>query len=180
MYLRTLAALGLACAALLTGCATDHAADADAGKPSRPAGPSAPRPAATPVAPAGTAPTHTAGPATAPAGKAAHPMFHRSPELNPDEILAGRLEPTTGNASIAFTGGRKGDTLILALRCQGQGEVSVTVRPVHVAFTLSCPVDRADTVYHEVRVTGTAHSGTATVEAPSTVRWSMTIGRARD
>ncbi|WP_317444630.1 hypothetical protein [Streptomyces collinus] len=162
MNFRTLAALGLACAALLTGCATDHAAAAKG--PSRPTRPSTPSPAAP----------------TATATTAARPLFHRAPELDPDEILAGRLGPTTGSASFAYTGGRKGDTLILAVRCQGKGEVKVAVRPVHVTFRLSCPADRADTVYHQVHITGTAPGGTASVQAPSTVRWSMTIGRTRD
>ncbi|MFC9282379.1 hypothetical protein [Streptomyces collinus] len=175
MTLRTLAALGLACAALLTGCATDHATDA--GKPPSPTGPPTPSPAATTT---GTTTAGTATAGTAPASaSAARPLFHRAPELDPDEILAGRREPITGGASFAFTGGRKGDTLILALRCQGEGRVEATVRPVHVAFSLRCPADRADTVYHQVRVTGTARGGTASVQAPSTVRWSMTIGRTR-
>ncbi|MEV5800573.1 hypothetical protein [Streptomyces collinus] len=182
MTLRTLAALGLACTALLTGCATDHATATATGKPPRPTGPSTPSPAA------GAAGTTTAGtdsaatvPATtAPEGtSAAHPLFHRAPELDSNEILAGRQEPITGSASFAFAGGRKGDTLILAVRCQGQGRVEVTVRPVHVAFPLRCPAARADTIYHQVRVTGTARSGTASVRASSTVRWSMTIGRTR-
>ncbi|MER6472104.1 hypothetical protein [Streptomyces collinus] len=200
MTLRTLAALSLACAALLTGCATDHTAQA--GKPPRPTGPSA-RSMPTTTAgtttagadPAGADPagtdsagadsagrdsTATTPASTAPAGTSAtHPLFHRAPELDSDEILAGRQEPITGSTSFAFAGGRKGDTLILALRCQGEGRVEVTVRPVHVAFPLRCAADRAETVYHQVRVTGTAHSGTASVQAPSTVRWSMTIGRTR-
>ncbi|MFD9096287.1 hypothetical protein [Streptomyces collinus] len=202
MTLRTLAALGLACTALLTGCATDHTTDA--AKPPHPADPSTPSRAATTAgtvsagtvsigtatagtARAGTATTGTdsagtatAGTPTAPAGtSAARPLFHRAPELDLDETLAGRQEPITGNASFAFTGGRKGDTLILAVRCQGEGRVEVTVRPVHVAFALRCPADRADTVYHQVRVTRTGRGGTASVQAPSTVRWSMTVGRTR-
>ncbi|MET8580466.1 hypothetical protein ABZX39_06170 [Streptomyces collinus] len=190
MTLRTLAALGLACTALLTGCATDHTTDA--AKPPHPAAPSTPSRAATTAGTVstgtatagtdstGTATAGTAPAATAPAGtSAARPLFHRAPELDLDETLAGRQEPMTGNASFTFTKGRKGDTLILAVRCQGEGRVEVTVRPVHVAFALRCPADRADTVYHQVRVTGTARGGTASVQAPSTVRWSMTVGRTR-
>ncbi|MFF7237752.1 hypothetical protein [Streptomyces collinus] len=212
MPLRTHAALGLACAALLTGCATAHTTTTD--KPPRTAVPSipssatgAPGTAATgratadtagagtataDTASAGTATAGTASAGTASAGtdpattaaaptgtSAARSPFHRAPELDPDDILAGRQEPITGSASFTYTGGRKGDTLILAVRCQGGGTVEVTVHPVHVAFPVRCPADRADTVHHEVRVTGTARGGTASVRAPSTVRWAMTIGRTR-
>ncbi|MGW0410753.1 hypothetical protein ACWERI_08410 [Streptomyces collinus] len=187
MTLRTHAALGLACAALLTGCATAHTSAT--GKPPRTTVPSVPSPATgtagtvsagmatAGTASAGTGPTTTP---TAPTGtSAARPRFRRAPELDPDDILAGRQEPITGSASFAYTGGRKGDTLILAVRCQGEGGVEVTVHAVHVSFPLRCPADRADTVHHEVRVTGTARGGTASVQAPPTVRWSMTIGRTR-
>ncbi|MGW1986307.1 hypothetical protein ACWCPJ_28255 [Streptomyces collinus] len=190
MTLRTHAALGLACAALLTGCATAHTSAT--GKPPRTAVPSMPSPATgaagtvsagmatAGTASAGTGPTTTPTAPTAPTGtSAARPLFRRAPELDPDDILAGRQEPITGSASFAYTGGRKGDTLILAVRCQGEGGVEVTVHAVHVSFPLRCPADRADTVRHEVRVTGTARGGTASVQAPSTVRWSMTIGRTR-
>lgn len=59
----------------------------------------------------------------------------KPPELDADETLAGRQEMTSGNASIAYSKGRKGDALIVAVSCQGEGKIKVVVRSVHVSFT---------------------------------------------
>ncbi|MBJ6640045.1 hypothetical protein H4K36_23225 [Streptomyces sp. DHE7-1] len=157
MPLRTCAGLSLACTLLLvplTGCTSAHGRPAGQGR-----------------AAAGTAAPHGS---TAPVPVAVH---QAPPELDADETLAGRLGTTTGNASIAYGKGRKGDALILAVRCQGPGRMKIAVRPVHVTFPLECRADRPSTVYNQVNVTGTQTAGVASVEAPSPVRWSMTIGR---
>ncbi|MGW1589524.1 hypothetical protein [Streptomyces sp. NPDC002386] len=158
MSVRTFTGLSIACTVLLvplTGCTADH------GHASR-QGPSA----ASASASASAAPHSSAVPA-----------LQRPPELDADETLAGRLGATTGNASIAYGKGGKGDALILAVRCQGPGRMKIAVRPVHVTFPLECRTDRPGTVYNQVNVTGAQAAGVASVEAPSSVRWSMTIGR---
>ncbi|MFF8473344.1 hypothetical protein [Streptomyces sp. NPDC015414] len=155
MPLRTLAGLSLACTLLLvplTGCTSAHGRPAGQGRAA--AGTAAPHGSAAPV-----------------------PVHQAPPELDADETLAGRLGVTTGNASIAYGKGRKGDALILAVRCQGPGRMTIAVRPVHVTFPLECRADRPSTVYNQVNVTGAQAAGVASVEAPSPVRWSMTIGR---
>ena len=158
MPLRTLAGLTIACTALLvplTGCTADH------GHASRKG-----------LTAAAAAATATAGP-----DSTAVPPTQRPPALDADETLAGRQGVTTGNASIPFGKGRKGDALILAVRCQGAGRVEIAVRPVHVSFPLKCRADRPSTTYNQVNVAGTEGSGVASVAAPSSVHWSMTIGR---
>ncbi|WP_336112601.1 hypothetical protein [Streptomyces sp. PTD9-10] len=165
--LRTLAGLSIACAALLaplTGCTSDHP---EAKKPARPARSSDP----------GSASTTATTTATATPGSSAQPSAPQPPELDADETLAGRQKATTGNASIAFAKGRKGDALIVAVRCQGAGRIKVAVRPVHASFRLECLAGKASTTYNQLDLGGAAHSGVASVEAPSSVRWSMTIGR---
>ncbi|MEV6841731.1 hypothetical protein AB0N17_46390 [Streptomyces sp. NPDC051133] len=103
--------------------------------------------------------------------------MQRPPELDPDETLAGRQKVTSGNATLAFGKGRKGDALIVAVRCQGPGTIKVAVRSVHVSFPLECVAGKVSTTYNQVAVGGADHSGVVSVEAPTTVRWSMTIGR---
>ncbi|MFE3637270.1 hypothetical protein [Streptomyces sp. NPDC059168] len=105
------------------------------------------------------------------------PTFRRPPELDTGETLAGRLGVATGNASIAFGKGGKGEALILAVRCQGAGRMEIAVRPVHVAFPLKCRTGRPTTIYNQVNIGGAENGGVASVEAPSSVRWAMTIGR---
>ncbi|MBJ6636831.1 hypothetical protein H4K36_00590 [Streptomyces sp. DHE7-1] len=161
MSIRTLAGLGIACAALLVplaGCSSDHT---DAKEPSH--GTSSSEPGA---------PTVTTTP-----GSSAQPSVQKPPELDADETLAGRQKVTTGNASLAFSKGKKGDALIVAVRCQGAGKIKVAVRSVHIAFPLECLADQVSTTYNQVGVGGVDRSGVVSVQAPPSVRWSMTIGR---
>ncbi|MFC8194417.1 hypothetical protein ACFUTV_03395 [Streptomyces sp. NPDC057298] len=100
------------------------------------------------------------------------------PELDDTETLAGRQGETRGGGTFEFLEGRKGDALIVAVRCQGKGEIKVSVRPVKVGFPLECADGEASTIYNEVRVAGAEKKGTVSVHGPSSVRWSMTIGRS--
>ncbi|MEU3862835.1 hypothetical protein AB0F03_37020 [Streptomyces sp. NPDC028722] len=159
MSRRTFARLGIVCTALLvplTACSSEH--------------PRAKRP---------SQPTRTSQPPTTvlPTPSTAEPGVQHPPELDPDETLAGRQTVTSGNATLPFNKGRKGDALIVAVRCQGQGTIKVAVRPVHVSFPLECVAGKVSTTYNQVAVGGANHSGVVSVEAPTAVRWSMTIGR---
>ncbi|MFJ4205762.1 hypothetical protein ACIP2Y_39865 [Streptomyces sviceus] len=99
------------------------------------------------------------------------------PELDPDEVLAGRQQAISGNASMEFRAGKKGQALIVAVRCQGGGKMKVEVPSVHVSFPLDCVANEASTTYNQVMVTGVERSGTVSVTAPTAVRWSLTVGR---
>ncbi|MEV5011543.1 hypothetical protein [Streptomyces sp. NPDC055692] len=105
------------------------------------------------------------------------PSLLRSPELDPGASLAGRQKVTTGNASVPYNKGKKGDALTIAASCQGEGKITVTVRPVHVSFPLECGADQVSTVSNEVALSGVERSGVVSVEASSAVRWSLTVGR---
>lgn len=161
MSRRTLTGLSIACCVALASvaaCTTSNDADAkQPGKPSR--------------SPTSAPATATAAPGTA------QPSVKTPPELDAEETLAGRQEATSGNASFKFTKGEKGQALIVAVRCQGSGEIRVAVQSVDVSFPLECVANEVSTSYNQVVVGGVEHSGTVSVAAPSTVNWSMTIGR---
>ncbi|MEU2600365.1 hypothetical protein ABZ669_24855 [Streptomyces hirsutus] len=126
-----------------------------------------------------TQPLHSSSssPATATAAPiTTQPSAQKPPELDEGETFAGRQEVTSGNASIAYSKGRKGDALIVAVRCQGEGKIDVVVRPVHASFSQPCVADKISTIYNQVALTGADRGGVVSVEAPSAVRWSMTIG----
>ncbi|WP_324783234.1 hypothetical protein [Streptomyces sp. H51] len=72
---------------------------------------------------------------------------------------------------------KKGDALIVAVRCRGKGDIDVALRPVRVSFPLECRAGEAGTAYHQVAVLGVDRSGVVSVEAPSAVHWSLTVGR---
>jgi hypothetical protein len=99
------------------------------------------------------------------------------PELDDTETIAGRQGETRGSSTFEFSAGEKGDALIVAVRCQGTGEIKVSVKPVNVGFPLECVDGEASTTYNQVGVAGVEKKGIVSVLAPSSVRWSMTIGR---
>ncbi|MEU9785486.1 hypothetical protein AB0H92_31760 [Streptomyces phaeochromogenes] len=103
------------------------------------------------------------------------------PELDDSETVVARRGETRGGGTFEFGEGEKGEALIIAVRCQGKGEIEVSVKPVNVGFPLECVDGRAgtatSTAYNQVDVAGVEKKGTVSVLAPSSVRWSMTIGR---
>lgn len=103
--------------------------------------------------------------------------MQQPPELDDGETLAGRQSATNGNATLEFSKGGRGDALIVAVRCQGQGKIKVAVPSVHVSFSLECVAGQVGTTYNQVAVSGVDRSGTVSVTAPSAVHWSVTIGR---
>ncbi|WP_328939745.1 hypothetical protein OG288_42275 [Streptomyces tauricus] len=100
-----------------------------------------------------------------------------SSELDDAETVAGRQGVTRGGGSFEFSAGEKGDTLVIAVRCQGEGKIKLSVQPVNVAFPLNCVDGEASTTYNEVDVAGVEKKGTVSVLGPSSVRWSITVGR---
>ncbi|MGW6489659.1 hypothetical protein [Streptomyces sp. NPDC055056] len=158
MSRRTRAALIIACATLfvpLTGCSSGH----DDNKAS---------PAARSSEPSAKA---ISTPSTT------QPAVQQPPELDAGERFAGRQKAITGNATLAFSKGKKGDALIVAVRCQGAGKIKVAVRSVHISFPLECQAGEVSTTYNQVAVKDVEHGGVVSVEASSAVHWSMTIGR---
>ncbi|MET7616147.1 hypothetical protein [Streptomyces sp. NPDC005408] len=99
------------------------------------------------------------------------------PELDKTETLAASQAETQGSRSLEFDKGKQGDALIVAVRCQGKGTIKVTVKPVNVGFPLECVDGEVTTTYNQVGVKGVENKGTVSVQAPSAVRWSMTVGR---
>ncbi|MFE2536566.1 hypothetical protein [Streptomyces sp. NPDC059371] len=125
-------------------------------------------------------PTHSSDPGSAKittAPSATRPAAQKPPTLDGGETLAGRQNVTSGSASIPFGKGKKSDALIVAVNCQGAGKIKVAVQPVHASFPLDCVAGKVNTTYNEMAIKGVERGGVVSVQAPSGVRWSMTIGR---
>ncbi|WP_228982706.1 hypothetical protein [Streptomyces sp. DH12] len=103
--------------------------------------------------------------------------MQQPPELDGTEKLAGRQQVTRGNAGFAYDSGAEGDALIVGVRCEGAGTIQVKVDAVDVVFPVECGSGKVKTLHHQVEVAGVEREGTVTVQAPSTVQWSMTVGR---
>jgi hypothetical protein len=160
MSRRTVAGMSVACAVLLvpvTGCSSDHPESKNSSRPTRSS--------ASPSAVSSPTPSTT------------RQETQKPPELDAGETLAGRQPMTTGHATFGYAKGKKGDALILAVRCKGTGKIKVEVPSVHVSFPLECLASKTSTTYNQVAVSGAERSGTVSVEATSAVHWSMTVGR---
>ena len=144
---RTLTGLGIACVAALVSLTACTSGNADANHSKDPT-----------KASSGQSPeTVTASPS------ASQPSVQTPPELDADETLAGRHKATTGNSSLQFRKGKKGDALIIAVRCQGSGKIKVALRPVHVSFPLECLANEVTTTYTQAAVPGVARTGVVAV-----------------
>ncbi|MER6912648.1 hypothetical protein ABT354_13355 [Streptomyces sp. NPDC000594] len=124
-----------------------------------------------------------ASPAAKPAASSAAPArtVHtgplRSPELDGSATLAGRQNEIRGGATFEFDKGRKGHALIVTARCQGKGALRITVEPLDSQFTLKCLDGEVSSMHNELTLGGAEKAGIISVRAPSSVRWSMAVGR---
>ncbi|MGY0020972.1 hypothetical protein ACVHNB_18535 [Streptomyces sp. YJ-C3] len=100
-----------------------------------------------------------------------------APELEPGETLAARQGETRGGRIFAFPGGEKGNALVVAVRRKGKGEMKVDLEPLRSTFSFACVDGEVRTTYNQLDVSGAEKNGTVSVSAPSTMTWSMTIGR---
>lgn len=162
MSRRTLAALSLLAVAAVLPAAACSADTSNAEEPAK---------SSTPSGPVETE--------TGPSGDSTEPSVAQPPELDPTETVALEQGETHGSRSLEFGKGKKGDALIVAVRCQGDGTINVTVRPTAVSFPLECLDSEVSTIHNQVDIAGAEDEGTVSVEAPTTVRWSMTIGRGK-
>lgn len=125
-------------------------------------------------------PATPAGPPTTRSAVQAHKAVPVSPpELDADlgETLAGKRQPTRGNAELKYSGGAKGKALIVAVSCRGKGAVYVEVSAPRVSFPLTCGVEKPEVIYNKFALEPAYKPGIVSVTAPTTVTWAVTVGR---
>ncbi|MBL3670783.1 hypothetical protein JL475_33465 [Streptomyces sp. M2CJ-2] len=74
-------------------------------------------------------------------------------------------------------GGIRPGALSVLVNCQGEGTLTVSVDPVGLSFPLECVDGEVSSTYNELALKQTRPQATVKVEAPSPVRWSLTIGQ---
>ncbi|MFJ6574135.1 hypothetical protein ACIQNU_42770 [Streptomyces sp. NPDC091292] len=67
--------------------------------------------------------------------------------------------------------------LSVLVNCQGEGTLTVELEPVGLSFPLECVAEEVSSTYNEMRLKQPRKKGTVSVTAPSTVRWSLTVGQ---
>ncbi|MDW8473700.1 hypothetical protein PV332_02060 [Streptomyces scabiei] len=102
-----------------------------------------------------------------------------APDLEMADRIVLRRDGTRGSASMEFGKAKKGDgkALSVGAQCEGKGEIEVSLRPMGASFTVACRDGEVSGEYNQFAVEDADRGGTVTVDAPSTVRWSLSVGR---
>ncbi|WEH17310.1 hypothetical protein [Streptomyces sp. VNUA24] len=167
---RTLTALALLSGAVLLA-ATACSADAETGSQRR-----------EPVRTAESSPARTTPAADSGEGDEAA-VSETAEEVAPDLDMAERIvlrrDGARGSAAMEFGKAKKGDgkALTVGAECEGEGEIEVSLRPMDASFSVACGDGEVSGEYNEFSVEDAVRAGTVTVNAPSTVRWSLSVGR---
>ncbi|MFF2848862.1 hypothetical protein ACFVT5_21410 [Streptomyces sp. NPDC058001] len=67
--------------------------------------------------------------------------------------------------------------LSVLVNCQGEATLTVELEPVGLSFPLECVTEEVSSIDNEMRLNQPRKKGTVSVTAPSTVRWSLTVGQ---
>ncbi|MEU1553926.1 hypothetical protein [Streptomyces scabiei] len=102
-----------------------------------------------------------------------------APDLEMADRVVLRRDGTRGSASMEFGRAEKGDgkALSVGAQCEGDGEIEVSLRPLGASFTVTCRDGEVSGEYNQFAVSDADRAGTVSVTAPSTVRWSLSVGR---
>lgn len=98
----------------------------------------------------------------------------------PDPIdgrAVARVANARGNREIDIPGGIRAGALSVSVNCQGQGTLTVSVKPVGLSFPLECVAGEVSSTYNELHLKTARGRGTVSVTAPSPVRWALTVGQ---
>ncbi|WP_328748083.1 hypothetical protein OHT57_21460 [Streptomyces sp. NBC_00285] len=82
-----------------------------------------------------------------------------------------------GSQELDIPGGLKAGPLDILVNCQGNGTLTVSVKPVGLSFPLTCVKEETSSIMNEMDLPGPRSHGTVTVTAPSGVRWALTVGQ---
>ncbi|MER5885432.1 hypothetical protein ABT160_16510 [Streptomyces sp. NPDC001941] len=92
-----------------------------------------------------------------------------------ETVLA--IENVQGGRELEFLGGVREGALGFAVSCRGTGTVTVSYDPAGLSFPLTCEQARTNSVYNRFETVRARKEASVRVDAPSTLRWSMSVGQ---
>ena len=106
-------------------------------------------------------------------------VVDRAPELDMAERVVLSQDRTRGDASLAYGRAEQGDgeTVTVAVDCEGEGRIDVVLRPLAASFPLDCRDGEVTSVHNQFTLTGADRAGTVSVTAAPGVHWSLSVGR---
>ncbi|MFD0368508.1 hypothetical protein [Streptomyces sp. NPDC127114] len=99
-----------------------------------------------------------------------------APKL-PDGTSLAEVANAQGNREVDLKGGVHRGPLGIIVSCQGKGTVNVTFAPSGLSFPLNCVEGQVNTTYNQIELKHERTSASVSVQAPSTVRWAMSVGQ---
>ncbi|MEE1835209.1 hypothetical protein [Streptomyces sp. SP17KL33] len=161
----TLAALSAAALLSTTACSSEVGGDTGAGERQPGGSVEQPRAKATPASDANGDDT-------------AHELADEAPDPEADRVVL-RQNKTRNSAHLEFGAARKGEgkALTVAVNCEGEGTIEVTLRPTGASFPMECLDGEVTSSNNEFTITGTERAGTISVAAAPGVLWSLSMGR---
>ncbi|MBB4986265.1 hypothetical protein [Streptomyces nymphaeiformis] len=132
----------------------------------------------------GSAPAQ-AGPSGSPSSPAATRTPDESPGGSveaaprlPDGKVIASVADVHGNREIPLEGGARGGALDIMVSCKGKGTVKVSVEPSKTVFETECVAGQVSTNLDRSDLGHDRTPAYVQVEAPASVGWAMSVGRA--
>lgn len=100
----------------------------------------------------------------------------KAPVLPDGEVLA-QTANAHGNQELEIPGGIKAGPLAILVNCQGEGTLTVSVKPVGLSFPLECVNGEVSSTFNQLNLKKSRTYGTVDVTAPSHVRWALSVGQ---
>ncbi|MEU7291741.1 hypothetical protein AB0A76_00830 [Streptomyces exfoliatus] len=82
-----------------------------------------------------------------------------------------------GNMEVALQGGVREAPLGIMVSCEGKGTMNVTYAPAGLSFPLQCVNGTVSTTFNQIDLKQKRASASISVQAPSSVRWAMSVGQ---
>lgn len=99
-----------------------------------------------------------------------------APKLPGGQVLAS-AESRHGNAALAVKGSLEKGALAIMVKCEGKGQLIVTLKPADVRFPLECIKGKVNTTYNQIGLKRGRESASIEVAAPASVGWALTAGQ---
>lgn len=99
-----------------------------------------------------------------------------APKLPGGQVLAS-TESRHGNAALAIKDSLEKGSLAIMVKCEGKGQLIVSLKPAGVRFPLECIKGEVNTTYNQIDLKRGRESASIEVAAPSSVGWALTAGQ---
>ncbi|MGP4051736.1 hypothetical protein [Streptomyces sp. 2A115] len=99
-----------------------------------------------------------------------------APQVVDGEVIAS-VKDARGNQTVPLEGGARPGPLSIAVNCQGEGTLTVELKPVGLSFPLECVAGEVSSTYNQIALKKAREDAVLQVTAGSGVRWALSVGQ---